>query len=211
MSNSTINKKYAINLYKTNMYYNPLSVAYKNKEYTLNNIHFYDKDNIIISTSHGWFGRSSFNVSLPTAKELTLKRKKDLSKNEPFIIKSDYGNEYELYLPISDFNISRKYRKIGDMIMGDYSFIANNDIICNWSNCVKYLGKEIFQIKTEYDKILKELENINNLKENNFFDKLNNLKMTFNKYQETVKKWNNYTVQDYLKEYPETNQQYFNN
>lgn len=39
-NNSILNKPYSINLYKTYMYFNPLSVNCKDKEYELNNIYF---------------------------------------------------------------------------------------------------------------------------------------------------------------------------
>lgn len=194
------NKPYSIHLYKSNICYNPLSIIYRNKEYLLNNIHFYDKDDVIISTYKGWFGRYSFKVSLPISKDLTLKRKKDFSKNEPFIIKSANTNEYELYLPISDFNISRKYKKTTDMIIADYSFTANNNIECSWSNCVKTLGLDLLKLKQNYESLIKKI-NIEDT-EINFLNNLEELKSKFYAYKKLDTK---------QKEYPTMDMKYYNN
>lgn len=210
-NNSILNKPYSINLYKTYMYFNQLSINYKNKEYTLDEIYFYNENGIVNSVNKCWFGNNSFNVSIPVSNELTRKLKKDYSKNIPFIIKSNYENRYDLYLPISDFNISCNYIKTGNMIMSNYSFIANNNVKCTWSNCEKYFGSETFEIKTEYDKILNNLEDLRTLKENDFLDNIEKLKSIFNKYQKAIKEWNSFTIEDYLKEYPTMNMKYYNN
>lgn len=208
-NNSILNKPYSINLYKTYMYFNQLSINYKNKEYTLDKIYFYNENGIVNSVNKCWFGNNSFNVSIPVSNELTRKLKKDYSKNIPFIIKSNYENRYDLYLPISDFNISCNYIKTGNMIMSNYSFIANNNVKCTWSNCEKYLGGHLLEIKQSYEFLLKVM-NIEDT-EKDFLNNLEKLKSKFYEYKKADAKQKEYTVEDYLKEYPTMNMKYYNN
>lgn len=93
--------------------------------------------------------------------------------------------------------------------MGNYSFIANNNVKCTWSNCVEYLGTHLFEIKQSYEFLLKVM-NIEDT-EKDFLNNLEKLKSKFYEYKKADAKQKKYTVEDYLKEYPPMDMKYYNN
>lgn len=201
-------------LYKTNTWYNPLYVQVKNTGYRLNNILFYNDNGVVYQTGHGWFSsfefsNTSFDVRLSTSKPIKRKIKMDLSKNEPFIFKYDdsYDISYDLYLPISDFNIEYKYKKQGDAIFKIfYLFDDNNNKLYGQEN-VKYLGNLHFNARIKIQEIGKLFSDYSYtpMTQKEFDENINNLKQAYKDHIETLEYIKNYTVEDYLKELEENN------
>ena len=201
-------------LYKTNTWYNPLYVQVKDTGYRLNNILFYNDNGVVYQTGHGWFSsfefsNTSFDVRLSTSKPIKRKIKMDLSKNEPFIFKYDdsYDISYDLYLPISDFNIEYKYKKQGDSIFKIfYLFDDNNNKLYGQEN-VKYLGQIPFNARINLQEIGKKFSDYSYtpMTEKEFNENIDNLKQAYKEHIDALEYVKNYTVEDYLKELEENN------
>ena len=197
-------------LYKTNTWYNPLYVQVKDTGYRLNNILFYNDNGVVYQTGHGWFSsfefsNTSFDVKLSTSKPIKRKIKMDLSKNEPFIFKYDdsYGEvTYDLYHPLSDFDIEYKYKKEGDSIFKIfYLFDFNNNKLYGQEN-VKYLGNLHFNARIKIQEIGKLFSDYSYtpMTQKEFDENINNLKQAYIEHIDALEYVKNYTVEDYLKE-----------
>ena len=99
-----------MNLYRKSGWFNPFFINVNNKSYELKNIHFFNSNGIICSTSRGWFGNGDNTVQgLSFDLICNLKRKVDFTSKSAFIISS--GNEYgclsaELYIPADALGLS---------------------------------------------------------------------------------------------------------
>lgn len=195
-------------LYKTNTWYNPLYVQVKDTGYRLNNILFYNDNGVVYQTGCGWFNSNSlFNVILSTTKQIKRKIKIDFSKNEPFIIKSNCSYEvvYDLYFPLSDFDIEYKYKKEGDSIFKIFYLIDDNGNELYGKENVKYLGNLHFNARIKIQEIGKLFSDYSYtpMTQKEFDENINNLKQAYKDYIEILEYVKNYTVEDYLKELEE--------
>lgn len=196
-------------LYKSSSWYQPLFVHVGNMVCKLNNILFYDNDNIVYQTGHGWFNsefsNTSFDVRLLTSKPIKRKIKMDFSKNQPFVIKYDdsYGDvTYDLYLPLSDFDIEYKYKKEGDSIFKIFYLIDDNGNKLYGKENVKYLGSIPFSARIKIQEIGKLFSDYSYtpMTEKEFDDNLHSLKQAYIEHIDALEYVKNYTVEDYLKE-----------
>lgn len=198
--------KHTLELYKTAYFFNPLSVTIGEKSYELDNILFYDneKNEVVTATGSGWFGEYSSNVTLLTSKALKRKIKKDFSKNEPFIIKSDnwHSNRYDLYLPITDFLIVKSYSKVSHYIYADWLLYDEYKQPCTWRTCEKTLNISLYNIMNAIEEIGKKFSDwyIQSMKKDEFYENINMLKELYEQYNNELEYIKNYTVEDYLKE-----------
>lgn len=199
---SNIKKEYEINLFKTSTFYNPLSVIIDGISFQLNKIHFYDKNGIVYTNSNSWFGDSSFNVYFKTTKEIKRKIKIEYQKQIPFIIKSknDFDKRYDLYLPLSDFDLKVSYKKYSSMIIQQIQFYDSHNQLCDFKNCVKRLDNKLLDIRDKYEVHLKNINCLKNITEMYFLDELKTLKGLAEKYYKEQQYITKYTVEDYLKE-----------
>lgn len=207
MKNANVEKKYEVNLVKKELWYNPLSVDIGDNSYELDKIYFYDKNGIVYVNSKSWFGNNSFNVFLRTSKEIKRKTKIDFSKEIPFIVraKDDYDKRYDLYLPISDFDLQISYRKTQATIMEDVKFYDEINQLCVFSYCVKFLNNKLFDINNEYQEHLKKIDNLNLTSKKVFLAELEIIQDLAKQYYEENQNIKNYTVEDYLKGQKEIN------
>lgn len=204
-------KQNTIILYKSNSWYQPLFAHVGNMGYKLNNILFYDNDNIAYQTGHGWFNsefsNTSFDVKLTTSKPIKRKIKMDFSKNQPFVIKYDdsYEISYDLYLPICDFDIEYEYKKVGNSIFKIFSLIDDNGNKLYGKENVKYLGRIPFNARIKIQEIGKKFSDYSYIAmtQKEFDDNINNLKQAYKEHLEALEYVKNYTVEDYLKELEE--------
>lgn len=205
-------KTNTIVLYKSNSWYQPLFAHVGDIGYKLNNILFYDNNDIVYQTGHGWFNsefsNTSFDVKLTTSKPIKRKIKMDFSKNQPFIIKYDdsYGDiTYDLYLPLSDFDIEYKYKKEGDSIFKIFYLIDDNGNELYGKENVKYLGSIPFNARIKIQEIGKLFSDYSYtpMTEKEFDDNLQFLKQAYIEHIDALEYVKNYTVEDYLKELEE--------
>jgi hypothetical protein len=204
-------KTNTIVLYKSTTWYNPLYVHIKNTGYKLNNILFYDENGVVYQTGHGWFNSefstTSFDIRLSTSKQIKRKIKMDFSKNEPFIFKCDdsYDISYNLYLPVSDFNIEYKYKKQGDSIFKIFYLIDDNNNKLYGQENVKYLGSIPFNARIKLQEIGKKFSDYSYtpMSEKEFNNNINDLKQAYKDHIDALEYVKNYTVEDYLKELEE--------
>lgn len=201
-------KTNTIVLYKSNSWYNPLYVQVKDTDYRLNNILFYNDNGVVYETGQGWFNSNSlFDVRLSTTKQIKRKIKIDFSKNEPFIIKSggSYEVVYDLYFPLSDFDIKQKFKKTGDMILRIFYLIDDNGNELYGQENVKYFGSLIFESRNKIQEIGKLFSDYSYtpMTKKEFNENIDNLKQAYKDHIETLEYVKNYTVEDYLKELEE--------
>lgn len=203
-------KEYVLWLYKLSGL-NSLSVELNGKYYVLNNILFYNENEVIYRTGQGWFRVSEYSnylnnsVKFLTSKPIKRKIKLDFSKKEPFIIKSDSSDVYyNLYLPISDFDIKQKYKKEGDTIYSILSLIDDKGLEVYGKEQVKYLGSLIFNIRDKIEKVAKNFTGwYKPMKKEEFDQNIKNLQTLYEEYNDTLKYIEDYNVEDYLKELEE--------
>lgn len=98
-----------MNLYRRSGWFNPFFIDVNNKSYELKNIHFFNPNGIICSTSRGWFGNGD-NTTQGLSFDIicNLKRKVDFTSKSAFIISrgNDYGLSAELYIPADAIGLS---------------------------------------------------------------------------------------------------------
>ena len=195
-------KKYELNLFKRETWYNPLYINIANNSYQLDKIYFYNKDGIVYQNSKGWFGISSFNVFLRTSKEIKRKNKIDYSNKIPFITRAEcnWDKRYDLYLPIEDFKLNVSYNKVDFMIIQKVTFYDEHNQLCYFENCVKCLDNQLFDIYDRYEVHLKNIKDLKNITEMYFLDELEILKGLAEEYYKELQYITKYTVEDYLKE-----------
>ena len=202
MKNKNVEKKYEVNLFKKEIWWNPLSVTIGYNSYELDKIYFYNENGIVYVNSRGWFGDNSFNVFFKTSKEIKKKTKINFSNRLPFIIRSkiDYPKRYDLYLPIEDFDLKVSYYKYSSMIMQKVEFYDEHNQLCKFENCIKYLEDKLFNIQEKYQEHLKNINNLRDITEMYFLDEIETLKGLAKEYYKEKQNIENYTVEDYLKE-----------
>lgn len=206
MKNANVNnkneKRYEINLFKRKSWYNFLYVIIKDCPYQLDKIHFYNEDGIVYTNTKSWFGEYSFNVHLKTTKEIKRKIKVDFSNKLPFVIRSqcDWDTRYDLYLPIEDFDLKVSYEKHGSMIMQKVEFYDEDNQLCDFKTCVKYLRQQLIEIDIKYQKHLENIKSLENMTEMYFLNEITTLKGLLEEYHREQENIANYTVEDYLKE-----------
>ena len=203
-------KTYELNLFKISPWYNPLYVSINNNSYELNDIKFYDDSGVVIDVSRGWFGDSSFNVSIATSKPIKRKIKLDFSKKIPFIIKSkcSYATKYDLFIPISDVFITTTYQRTNTGILAKYKFIDMNDNECSWEHYVKIFSSIKYNTLIPFQKEVEKLNKLSiydNIPEEEFKEIINNWNTLYNDYQKTLKDIEEYTVEDYFNEIKDNN------
>lgn len=196
-------KTYELKLIKTPLW-NPLTVYLDSGSYPLNNIVFYNEDGIVMDVGEGWFGQNSFGVTIATSKPCKRKIKVNFSKNETFVIKSDYAYDkrYNLYIPITDVMITTTYIKDDIGIKANHKFIDLNEHECIWSEYVKSFYTIKYDITEKFVKESKKLEKLShtNIPQNEFDTIIQNLKQLYDKYQKVLQDIENYTVEDYFEE-----------
>lgn len=202
VKNKSNEKMYEVNLFKKGSWYNPLYVEVGDNFYQLETIHFYNENGIVYTNPKGWFGYKSFNVFLKTSKEIKRKIKIDFSKEIPFIVRSKYewDKNYDLYLPIKDFNLEISYNKTQSTIMQEIKFYDDHRHLCEFSYCVKYLNNKLLDINYEYQKHLEKINSLNLISKKGFLAELEIIQDLAKQYYEENQNIKNYTVEDYLKE-----------
>lgn len=205
VENKNHEKMYEVNLLKSYSYYNPLGVVIDGKLYTLDKIHFYNEDGIVYTNTKSWFGQYSFDVHLKTTKEIRRKIKIDYSKSIPFIIRSqcDWDTRYDLYLPIEDFDLKVSHQKRDTLIMQKVEFYDENNQLCAFETCVKYLRHQLIKINIKYQEHLKNIKSLDGITEMYFLDEIAMLKGLAEEYYKEQQNIADYTVEDYLKEISE--------
>ena len=115
-----------IKLERTTNWYRPYTVVASGKEYLLENIHFYDKNGVVVSSGNGWLqninGMDIKEIELPVDK--VIRRNKEKFDGEVFGITYRSYNETRLilYIPIEMFHIEYdcKRKMYGDRIYECY-------------------------------------------------------------------------------------------
>lgn len=198
------NEKFELVLRKTVSWMNPLNVEINNKNYELDNIRFYNKDGVISSTGHGWFNNNSnFDVVLSTSKPIKKKNKIDFSQNIPFIVKADSYtvSRYDLFLPISDFDITTEFQKIDNFIFACYKMYDKYERALTWKTYQASLEEQKRDIERNIADIGEQLKNISfsPISQHEFNELVDRLENLYVKLQQEEQKIHNYTVDDYLK------------
>lgn len=138
-------------------WYRPYRIFANNTTYTVDKIHFYKDNEILVSTQSGWLedknGRDIMNIDLPI-EEIKLKRKFKLD-GTVFIMskgKSWAGElEAELYIPADMLGVHFVEHKImcHKLVCAVYEGEQNIYI----SSCIKTLDGELYAIRDEYEKV----------------------------------------------------------
>lgn len=101
-------------LYRRSDWFNPFFILVNAKRYEVKDIHFFDKEGIICSTSRGWFGdggSNPFSVGVELDVDCVLKKKIDFNLKTAFIISSgkdpyDDSLNAVLYIPASSVGLN---------------------------------------------------------------------------------------------------------
>lgn len=139
--------------------YRPYRLVANNTAYTVDNIHFYKDNEILVSSQSGWLedknGRDIMNIDLPI-EEIKLKRKIKFD-GAVFIMSKgkDWSGELkaELYIPADILgvhfaeNIIMFHRQVCAVYEGEQGIYI--------SVCVKMLDSELYAVRDEYEEVYK--------------------------------------------------------
>lgn len=191
-----------LTIFRTNPYWNPMTIMVDGKGYALNNIVFYNKDGIVCQTNCGWFDDYNENkVELITSKDIKRCTKLNFTKGIPFIkkdIEHSYDSRYILYLPYDDFEWNISYIKQYDQIYKIYTM--RGDVELRIKQSVKDFYSLLASIRIEYDKILDDLKFYAGKPPKDFNNLIDQLTVLHHNYNDTEDYVKNYSVEDYLNE-----------
>lgn len=137
--------------------YRPYRVVANNTAYTVDKIHFYKDNEILISSQSGWVedknGRDIMNIDL-SVEEIKLKRKLKFDGTVFIMSKGkDWASELraELYIPADMMGVHFVKHEIvyHKLVCAVYEGEQNIYI----SSCVKMLDTELYAIRDEYEKV----------------------------------------------------------
>lgn len=148
-----------IKLERTASWYRPYTVVASGKEYLLEQIHFYDENGVVVSSTSGWLenarGVDLHEVELPVDK--VIRRNKEKFDGEVFGITFRSYNETRLvlYIPMSMLNITYDCKKKlwGDRVYECYT--GDQDIYL--TKYVESLDKDLRVIKNNYSALLEKV------------------------------------------------------
>ena len=183
--------------------------CYSYGKYNIDKIHFYNENGIIISSKYGWLendGQDLDNIILDID-NIPLKRKEDFSIKGAFIKSNgeSYGGDLtaDLYInaDIVDLHFLEYKKEFGYMIVEYYvgKDIGNNEF--RIENVVKILDKNKRKYQQEIERVGKAIwDNINYLNKKDYEAYIRDLVEYGKQYYEEIKKIEDYTIEDYLKE-----------
>lgn len=141
-------------------WHRPYGVVVNNKAYEIRKIHFYNTEEIVVSSNSGWLETKLSDIKeleLPT-EELKLKRKIKFDGTVFIISKGkDYGNENlaELYIPADMLNIHFVEHKI--MYSTQVRAIYEGEQGIYITSYVKCLNDGLMSIRAEYEEVYKRV------------------------------------------------------
>lgn len=194
-----------IRIARENNWYRP----YYYGKYKIKEIIFYDENGIIISNGNGWLENEHKDLDY-IALDLDiipLKRKEDFSIKNAFIIsngKEDFSNDLSanLYINVNLFNVEfLEFRKEFDSIRKYYIGADNDNQEFELSINVKWLKEDWYKYQALVQENAKKLENIyTDTTIDEFAECIKNIKKYGEKMFKARRDFENYSVEDYLKE-----------
>ena len=143
-------------------WYRPYRVGTNNTVYTLDKIHFYKDDKIMVTYNYGWFSNKNdgdiTNIELPV-EEIKLKRKIKFDGTVFIMSKGkDWSGELkaELYIPADMLNIHFVENEIINNKYVNAIYEGEQNIYI--SVCIKMLDRELYAIRDEYEKIYRRID-----------------------------------------------------
>lgn len=146
-------------LYKNSSFYRVLYVTLDNlKEIELNNIIVYDEKGIIVQVGVGYFDN---DADIEIKGTIKRKIKKDFSKKENFVIKSENSysanTRYDLYIYRNNVDLQfLGFEKRIDLILGKYSLNGGE-----FSNVYKKLYENKPELREEFEEIWNKIKYYN--------------------------------------------------
>lgn len=187
-------------------WYRPYYVIAGGREYKIERIHFYNDNNVIVSSNNGWLesseGKDIEQLYVPVS-EIKIKRKVAFN-GEIFAIskgKEEFGSDLiaELYIPAHIYNIVfiKNEMFYNSQVRSIYKGnIGDTDIYI--TSFIKSIDEELHNIRTQYDELYKKISGVY-LSINDSKDVLNDidsLKEMAEKYYTERKRIQSLTIDD---------------
>lgn len=143
-------------------FYRPYAIVVNNRGYYVENICFYNKSGVVVSTNFGWLednnGGDIEEIELPI-EEIKLRRKENFDgKVFAMTNKDNYANEtrMKLYIPCDMLDIHFVENEYNKAVYSVYSTYKGNQEI-KIKKFIKSVDVELQNIRSEYEELYKNV------------------------------------------------------